>query len=514
MRKVGDGFFALQSLMWPDPAVCDDVPIWVRLEKSTALTPDRAAINFADGGIARFDTAFNLFPLQKWQEDCDLQDLWLTLRGRGTFEVSVTAVMIEQAEARTILAGVVALSDDVTTRLDLSDRIEAEGMGVVYFSLRAVGEGRLLGAVWETQQAPLRQPDMVIGITTFRREKAVQSTVERYLRFVEAWDGADDLHLVVVDNGQSVTLPPSDRVTLVPNRNLGGSGGFARCLREARSRGASHCLFMDDDASVDLTALPRVMAFLAYATDPATAINGGLTQASAPSRLWESGAVIQRFCRPLFREIDLSFRPDAIHLELVSAEKKPDNYYGGFWFFAFAIEQVRHWPFPFFVRGDDINFSIANRFHFVTLPGVVCFQDQDFADKESALTLYLDVRNHLIQHLVLKSLQMGLVRFASIPVHFFARSLIQMHHDSLLTLCQSVEDVMRGPRFFAENADMAARRAQILKARRFEVWEPLTTPEPQPRMWISNRTHRMRLFMKLTLNGLLLPFFGGGATGW
>ena len=27
-------------------------------------------------------------------------------------------------------------------------------------------------------------------------------------------------------------------------------------------------------------------------------------------------------------------------------------------------------------------------------------------------------------------------------------------------------------------------------------------------MWVSNRTHRMRLFMKLTLNGLLLPFFG------
>lgn len=307
---------------------------------------------------------------------------------------------------------------------------------------------------------------MVLGITTHRREAAVQAKVERYLNFVDQWPGASALHLVVVDNGQSVGLTSSDRVTVVPNRNLGGAGGFARCLHEARHRGATHCLFMDDDASVDLWALPRVIAFLAYVRDMAIAVNGGLTQAANPSRLWESGAVIHQFCRPLFREIDLGFRPDVMHLDLVSAEPKPANYYGGFWFFAFAIAQVSHWPFPFFVRGDDINFSIANAFRFVTLPGVVCFQDQDFADKESALTLYLDVRNHLIQHLVLEPLEMSMRDFAAIPLHFFGRSMVQMHYDSLLSVTMSLEDVMRGPQFFADNADLAARRAKIQKARR------------------------------------------------
>ena len=278
----------------------------------------------------------------------------------------------------------------------------------------------LRDAVWQTRQTPLRQPDMVIGITTFRREKAVQATVARYLSFLARWVGSHRPCIWSLSiTAKALTLPSSDQVTLVPNRNLGGSGGFARCLHEAQGRGASHCLFMDDDASVDLWALPRVMAFLAYATDPATAINGGLTQAASPvAAVGKRRRSSSNSAGRCFAKSTSSFRPDAIHLELVSAEEKPANYYGGFWFFAFAIDQVRHWPFPFFVRGDDINFSIANGFHFVTLPGVVCFQDQDFADKESALTLYLDVRNHLIQHLVLKPLEMGLIRFCLDPGAF------------------------------------------------------------------------------------------------
>lgn len=148
MREDERDFFAIQSLIWPDPAISTNTAIWLRLDAGAALTADFRHINFADGGSVRFDSAFNVFPLRKWQAECGLEDLWLALRGRGRFEVSVTVVKFAQAEPRVILAQVVDLVPDAPLRLDLSDRIVADEDGILFLGLRAQGEGLLPDAVW------------------------------------------------------------------------------------------------------------------------------------------------------------------------------------------------------------------------------------------------------------------------------------------------------------------------------------------------------------------------------
>ena len=491
--------------MWPDPVLCDEVKLTMRLHQRAALTADRQALSFADGGEVSFDTAFNLFPLPKWQDRCGLKDLWLRLEGKGVFRLTVAAVTLHGAWD--MLVGIAEFDDDGVAMIDLSPRIASCKDAVLVFSLIACGEASLTRASWQTKQAPLRAPKLVLGITTFKREAAVLRTVARFQDFAANWEHGDRLHLVVVDNGKSVRLPAADTVTLVPNRNLGGSGGFARCLHEARAMQASHALFMDDDASVDMYAIERVWAMLAYATDTRTTIIGGLTHAAAPTRVWESGAVFHQTCRSFFRDLDLTHLPSTLHMEFHSAYPLPHDYYGGFWFFAFALDHAQHWPFPFFVRGDDINFSLENDFSFVTLPGVVSFQDEDFSDKESSLTLYLDLRNHLIQHLALPKLELSLRKFISIPAFFLARALVQIHLDTLLTLNMAMEDVMRGPEFFAANADMTERRKTITGLRRHELWQPLEGAAPQPEIRLDPHSRLKRVFMKLTLNGLFLPFF-------
>ncbi len=504
-KNSAPAFTTLQTLMWPHPDLCDDVRVAVRLHTKAALNAERAAIALADGGEISFDTAFNLFPLPKWQDRCGLKDLWLRLEGSGVFRMTVACVTLHGAWD--YLVGIVEFDDDGVAMIDLSKGLAEVKDAVLVFSLIARGESKLTGAFWQTQQKPLRDPRLVLGITTFKREAAVMSTVAKFKTFAANWLHGDRLHLVVVDNGQTVKLPPSDSVTLVPNRNLGGSGGFARCLREAHRMDATHALFMDDDASVDMYAIERVWTLLAYATDTATTVIGGLTQAAAPTKVWESGAVFHQTCRSFFRDLDLTHLPSAMHLELHSAHPLPQDYYGGFWFFAFALDHAKHWPFPFFVRGDDINFSLANDFSFVTLPGVVSFQDQDFSDKETSLTLYLDLRNHLIQHLALPKLELSLRKFATIPVFFLVRALIQNHWDTMLTLNMAMEDVMRGPEFFAANADMTERRTKINGLRRYEIWKPLVGEPPQPVIRFDPHSRPSRYFMKAMLNGLFLPFF-------
>ncbi len=174
-------------------------------------------------------------------------------------------------------------------------------------------------------------------------------------------------------------------------------------------------------------------------------------------------------CRPQFVGTDLRDAFQVTRMELAAAKPKPPGFYAGWWFFAFPVAAVAHWPFPFFVRGDDISFSLANRFDTVTLNGVVSFQE-DFSAKESPLTLYLDLRNHLHQHLVHADKEIGPWRTATIALHFLLRSIIRMHYDSAEAQLRAWDDVMKGPDFFAENADMARIRPQIAALAKDEAW--------------------------------------------
>jgi GT2 family glycosyltransferase len=64
----------------------------------------------------------------------------------------------------------------------------------------------------------------------------------------------------VVDNANNVDFdePPCDDLNVVPNRNLGGAGGFARGLMWLRQQcWATHVLFMDDDISLETEALAQ-----------------------------------------------------------------------------------------------------------------------------------------------------------------------------------------------------------------------------------------------------------------
>ena len=366
--------------------------------------------------------------------------------------------------------------------------------------------GRITAADWCTPTPPRQSPELMLSVTTFRREDAATRTADRFEDFAAAAPMGDRLHMCVVDNGQSLTRPDSAHVTLLPNANLGGAGGFARGLREARARGATHCLFMDDDAAVHMDAVARTWTFLAYATDPAMAVAGALAHARQKWMVWESGATFHRLCRPEHGQMDLRLSSTLREVAFGAARDYPANFYGGWWYFAFPVAAVRHDPFPFFVRGDDVSFGLMNDFTCATLPGVMCHQDADFWLKESAQTLYLDLRGHLAHHLVAPQIAIGRTGLMKIVAWFYLRSLFSHHYETIAALALSLDDAIAGPDFFEANADMSMRRAQIAALIDEEAWRDGPAPGqgrtrlPPDRLWV-------RVLMKLTLNGHLLPFF-------
>jgi galactofuranosylgalactofuranosylrhamnosyl-N-acetylglucosaminyl-diphospho-decaprenol beta-1,5/1,6-galactofuranosyltransferase len=500
-------FNVIQSLLWPEIGVATEIDLFMRPKGPVAVSYSERRVSFESGGQLSFDTAENLFNVTKWKRHCGETDLYLRLRGKGRFELRVTQFFAERS-AEYLFNDLIQLVDGEDYRLDLTPMLALTPEGVLTFRLVALEPASFSEAAWETTEQPRRLPHLALSITTFKREQAVQATVARFEEFMTRSAIAPYLHMIVVDNGASAEIAPTKNVTPITNRNLGGSGGFSRGLLAAEERQATHCLFMDDDASIPMEALERTWVFLAYSLDTRLAVSGGMTMANNRWAVWESGAVFDRVCRPQWLGTDLRHFGEVLEMEFGSAGPKPHNFYGGWWFFAFPLAHVTRRPFPFFVRGDDISFSIANDFEIATLPGVMCFQDADFSDKESLLTLYLDLRSHLVHHLALPEMEIGRFQTLTIPARFFVRAMMQNHQDTMSALALAVSDVLEGPKFFAENADMVKRRADLAAMRTVEAWTPLTGPKPPSRRRFDPRKNRvLRTIMKYSFNGYLLPFF-------
>ena len=497
----------LQNFIFPESAIATADELYFRTRGAVTWSRDDRSFSLGRDACLAFDTYFNLFSVAKWRTGCGLQDLFVEIRGRGRIELTVryatSASMTEIACRKTA-----TLDSGAPLLVDVSDHVITSPGGLVFVEIRALEDGvRIDGGRFATDRTrPAQLPKLAVSITTFKREAQVRATVDRLESWIAGFEFGEHVHVQVVDNGGTADIRTSDHVTSITNPNFGGSGGFARGLLEAQENGYSHCLFMDDDASFHMENISRAFIFLALSDDPHTAIAGSMITNLKNWVMWENGAWFDGVCRPLFGGTDLRDRLEVCQMEFGSLDLRPVTLYGGWWFFAFSVDAVQYYPFPFFVRGDDISFSLMNDFKIFTLNGVVSFQD-DFGEKESALTLYLDLRNHLIQHLVTKELDRSALGTAKIAFRFILRSLVRFHYETAAAQLLAWQDVMEGPDFFDRNIDMAERRGRILSTLRTEAWHDVASADfsEKRRLTLWSKGSRRYLGL-LTMNGHLVPF--------
>jgi hypothetical protein len=497
----------LQNILAPEPDICGETALYFRARGGAGCSPGGACFLLPPGSWISFDSYFNMFSLDTWARACALQSLAAEITSSG--EIALRLLLTRPGQPpETVFETAAGLDPARPLTVDLADWAALEGTLHLEASAPGPAPAEILGARFATRDRPGTLPRLAVSITTFRREAEVRATVARLNRFLDGFAHAGNIHVQVADNGGSAGISPSRHVTPYPNPNLGGAGGFARGLMEAENRGFSHCLFMDDDAAFHMENITRTYALLALAQDPATALAGAMITTSRPWRLWENGAWFDGYCRPLFNGTDLR-DPEAVRAMILAAgTPRPAAFYGAWWFFAFPVAAARHYPFPFFVRGDDVNFSLANSFRILTLNGVVSVQPEFFG-KESPLTHYLDLRHSLVQHLVLPALQRSAAGAAWIAVRFILRSLLRCQYESAEAQLMAWRDVMQGPGFFDANITMQARRSTLAALTRQEAWQPAAEqPAPPPRRLFSRLPRPLRRTLGwVTLNGHLVPFW-------
>jgi len=411
----------LQNFIFPEPEICTEMPLYAHTGGPTGFSQSARKFWLGQGGVLKLDSYFNLFNLKKWAAACALDGLWAEIHGAGRVEIRVVHAFDGQSW-EVLHCEMATLEGGTPYRVELGACLEANQQGLLFIEIHGLDRdgATITGGRFATGRATDALPRLAVSITTFKREEQVRHTVDRLKDFLAGFEFGDQIHVQVVDNGQSAGIEATDQVTPIDNPNYGGAGGFARGLLEAGKAGFTHCLFMDDDASFHMENIARTYMFLALARDPKTAVAGAMINNTHKWAMWENGAWFDGSCRPMFCGTDLRNRDAVFGMEFKSVRRQPSTLYGGWWFFAFTIAEVRHHPFPFFVRGDDISFSLMNDFRITTLNGVVSFQD-DFSEKESAQTLYLDLRNHLIQHLVSDDLARSPLGTAKIAIRFIMR---------------------------------------------------------------------------------------------
>ena len=390
----------IRSLLFPHSDICEIKELYYRTDDPSVRYCEEEE-HLKINGTAGFDTYFNSFSVVKYKEYCTLSDLHLRLRVCGSFVLRVFGVNKTSDGYREKQLTEVEFSLDKSGEFiaDLSSTLDLSA-DTVYFTLTSDG-GRLFGGEFFTLSDMVNDVDIAVVICTFKREKYLlhnHAAICRYLEKNKLLNNKN-IHFYIVDNGR--TLDPSvienENVTLVPNDNTGGSGGFTRGYYEAVSSGRkfSHILFMDDDIVLDCEMLLRVYAILRLRSSKmqGLSVGGTMIRLSNMAMQHEAGSFWDgKRLHSIGTEKNITKRENVFDISYYR-----QGNYNAWWFFCFPADwhEKHGYPLQLFVKLDDIEYSLRCAEKIAVINGIAVWHE-DFDTKYPGFQEYYIKRNELI----------------------------------------------------------------------------------------------------------------------
>lgn len=483
----------LYDFIFPDSSLCAEEGLYFHATNAS-YSPQSSQISIKAGGCLDLLSYFNGFSAAKWHKYTNIRKLAVSITIIGRCHAEIVRLNTTPA----ILRAYDLHSDERKSFILAVGELPAAG--ILGVRLYGTGPCNFFCGSYLTGDRPLRIPHTALCITTHKREDAVKASVRRLGRAFAQSQENGRIDIIVTDNGNTLSSTDVPAATLLKNRNLGGTGGFMRALAHCQDQGKySHCLFMDDDARCEAGSIFRSIKFLAHATDPGTAIAGAMLYDSEPWKQWENGAWFDGTCHSLNRDLDLRL---AANLSGNEDEcQKP--IYGPWWFFLFPLNYAKKYAFPFFVRGDDIDFSYANDFKIVALNGVGAWQE-DFRTKAGALTTYLIARSYIVHFLNMTGFDNSFANLRVILTKMFNNCNDSWCYGEAAAINLAIAHVLSGPDFWRENITMEKIMPQISALQlQFSPLDEECIGQPAKPLPKNIRDK----WQKCSLNGHLLPGF-------
>ena len=360
-------------------------------------------------------------------------------------------------------------------------------------------------------------------VCTFKREPYVLRNLKSVLRFLEQPENASlNLCYWLVDNGRTLSeheeisrlaVRYPDTIRIIPNRNVGGAGGFTRgmieAIEEKERLGLTHVQMMDDDAVMDPELFVRAYGFLGMRKDEWEDIRLGGTLlredypyiCQAMGEWFENFNVTNQLVMTDMRSFDNCRNP--------LVERPHDEYkmYSGWWCCCYSLNTVRNdnLPLPLFIHRDDIEYEIRNKETGIVFLNGLNVWHKGFEVNFLGTNAYYDVRNNLI-FAALHEPDMSRIRMWRWISKFIITAVLKMRYEEAYFSWQGVRDFMKGAEWLirtdAEQLNNQLRK-HLQEMIPMDVEEQPTIKELQ--RCYSLERNKGRFWKKVTFNGWFLP---------
>lgn len=375
-------------------------------------TTSRTSAVVSEQSEVSFGAYFNAFAASYWRHWSFLTEVRLRLDVEGSGRVDIYRTKADGShifEHGQVIAG--PGRSTVEVALDLRP---FEDGGWYWFDLTTdAGTLTLHSGGWYAPTAAPGRAAVAVGMPTFNRPADAVATLTALGSDPRVLDTV--VAVIVPDQGtQKVRDQPGfeaaaarlgDRLRIIDQPNLGGSGGYARIMYEAL--GSTDCeqiLYMDDDILVEPDSILRAVAFSRFARKPML-VGGQMLSLQARSQLSTMGEVVDRNAF-LWRNApgtephhDLA---DRTLRQTPWLHRRTDVDYNAWWMCLIprVVAEDVGMPLPLFIKWDDAEYGLRARakgYRTATVPGIAIWH-MSFMEKDdtSDWQAYFHYRNRYV----------------------------------------------------------------------------------------------------------------------
>ena len=434
-----------------------------------------------------FGTYFNAFAASYWRRWTVVADVSLHVRVTGEQASVIVYRSMPNGRSQRVDSAIVGGAETEDLTFDLPLAPFGDG-GWYWFDIVAAAEDAVLEEAHWAADVPADRAEsgtVTIGITTMNRpdfcaklltqigqDAGVHAVLDEV---VVAEQGtrkvADDAHFPAAREALG------DRLRVIEQGNMGGSGGYARSQLETLEAGRStYMMCMDDDVVCEPESIVRAVTFGDLCRRP-TIVGGHMFSLYSKSRLHSFGEIIDRYRfwwqSPPTVQADWDFAARNLRSSRWLHRRIDVDFNG--WFMCLIPTVVLReigLSLPLFIKWDDSEYGVRAAAHgvpTVTLPGTAVWH-VPWTDKNDALDWqsYFHQRNRTIAALLHSPYEHG-GRVVRESFNHQVKHLFSLQYSTAELRHLALEDVLAGPeRLHAELAtklpELQAKRKQYVDA--------------------------------------------------
>ncbi len=466
--------------------------LYCKSDSPIVREPSTGEWTMLNAGLYDFNTYFNSLSVRKLRTYTTAKRFFLHLELRGA------ACIIRETRGG-VFSAHPELVDSVVRESPRSDdwrrediELEADDSDVLLgFTIETTGTVAIRNSYYSVDyDGDPRTVELVLATTTFRKEKFIERNVAAIRRDIleSGEEISGHFHMYVMDNGRTLDADAlsGDGVSILPNDNVGGAGGFTRGMIEAMEQTpkATHILMMDDDVAVSPESIKRTFNLLRIVRDEYAEafVSGAMLNYEIGDEQWEDMGFMTRegTFAPVKPFLRLTKYEDVVFNEVYRLQKfQKGAMYAAWWYCCIPISVIERegLPLPVFVRCDDAEYGVRCQPRFITMNGLCIWHMSFHARYNAAVERYQTTRNTMIAQATTGFAPKSDFMY---ELHNNIRlELKKFGYDNAELCLDAFEDFLKGPGFIAEHG--AAERSFMDANKRKERMVPFPELEKQAR---------------------------------